>query len=85
MKAQKIKRGKNRIMSKRSRQYIGILAAVIAYYIVHEGAHLLYALLTGVFRQIKFMGLGIQIDVCADQMTDIPVSYTHLDVYKRQA
>lgn len=58
-------------MSKRSRQYIGILAAVIAYYIVHEGAHLLYALLTGVFRQIKFMGLGIQIDVCADQMTDI--------------
>ena len=71
MKAQKIKRGKNRIMSKRSRQCIGILAAVIAYYIVHEGAHLLYALLTGVFRQIKFMGLGIQIDVCADQMTDI--------------
>lgn len=58
-------------MSKRSRQYIGILAAVIAYYIVHEGAHLLYALLTGVFRQIKFMGLGIQIDVCADRMTDI--------------
>ena len=58
-------------MSKRSRQYIGILAAVIAYYIVHKGAHLLYALLTGVFRQIKFMGLGIQIDVCADRMTDI--------------
>lgn len=46
-------------MSKRSWQYIGILATVIAYDIVHEGAHLLYALLTGVFRQIKFMGLGI--------------------------
>lgn len=59
MKVQKIKRGKNRIMSKRSWQYIGILAAVIAYDIVHEGAHLLYTLLTGVFRQIKFMGLGI--------------------------
>lgn len=57
-------------MSKRVRQYIGILAALAAYYLVHEGAHLLYALLTGVFKQVKFMGLGVQIDVCADRMTD---------------
>ena len=28
-------------MSKRTRQYIGILAALAAYYLVHEGAHLL--------------------------------------------
>lgn len=28
-------------MSKRIRQYIGILAALAAYYLVHEGAHLL--------------------------------------------
>ena len=57
-------------MSKRARQYIGILAAVIAYYLVHEGAHLLYALFTGVFRQIKFMGLGVQVDVFRESMTD---------------
>ena len=57
-------------MSKRARQYIGILAAVIAYYLVHEGAHLLYALFTGVFRQIKFMGLGVQVDVFREHMTD---------------
>ena len=57
-------------MSKRTRQYIGILAALAAYYLVHEGAHLLCALLTGVFRQINFMGLGVQIDVCAERMTD---------------
>ena len=57
-------------MSKRTRQYIGILAAVIAYYLVHEGAHLLYALFTGVFRQIKFMGLGVQVDVFRERMTD---------------
>lgn len=59
-----------KIMSKRARQYIGILAAVIAYYLVHEGAHLLYALFTGVFRQIKFMGLGVQVDVFRERMTD---------------
>ena len=58
------------IMSKRTRQYIGILAALAAYYLVHEGAHLLYALLTGVFKQIRLMGLGVQIDVCAERMTD---------------
>lgn len=57
-------------MSKRTRQYIVILAAMIAYYLVHEGAHLLYALFTGVFRQIKFMGLGVQVDVFRERMTD---------------
>ena len=58
-------------MSKRMRQYIGILAALAAYYLVHEGAHLLYALLTGVFQQIRLMGLGVQVDVCAERMTDV--------------
>lgn len=57
-------------MSKRMRQYIGILAALVAYYLIHEGAHLLYALLTGVFKQIRLMGLGVQIDVCTERMTD---------------
>ena len=57
-------------MSKRFRQYFGILAAVISYYIIHEGAHLLVALYYGVFKGINFMGLGMQIDVYADRMTD---------------
>lgn len=57
-------------MSKRIRQYIGILSAIIAYYLIHEGAHLLYALFTGVFKQINFMGLGVQIDVFRENMTD---------------
>ena len=57
-------------MTKRTRQYTGILAALAAYYLVHEGAHLLYALLAGVFKQIHFMGLGVQIDVYAERMTD---------------
>lgn len=58
-------------MSKRTRQYIGILAALAAYYLVHEGAHLLYALLTGVIKQIRLMGLGVQIDVYAEHMTNM--------------
>ena len=58
------------MMSKRARQYIGIFAAVAVYYIVHEGAHFLYALFSGSFRRINFMGLGVQIDVYAERMTD---------------
>ena len=57
-------------MSKRKRQYIGILAAVVAYYIIHEGAHLIAALLMGAFKQINFMGLGIQIDIFRERLTD---------------
>ena len=57
-------------MSKRVRQLVGIFAAIVAYYLIHEGAHLLYAVYTGVFKQINFMGLGVQIDVYAERMTD---------------
>ena len=55
---------------KRARQYMGILAAAAAYYSVHEGAHLLCAVLLGAFKQIRFMGIGMQIDVYAERMTD---------------
>ncbi|MGN0665423.1 MAG: hypothetical protein ACI4KF_02730 [Huintestinicola sp.] len=57
-------------MSKRVRQYAGILSAVMIYYVIHEGAHLLYALFIGVFKQINFMGVGIQVDVYNTGMTD---------------
>lgn len=56
-------------MSKRVRQYTGLIAAIVAYYVVHEGAHLVYALCIGVFKQINFIGFGMQIDVYAEQMT----------------
>ena len=57
-------------MSKRVRQYIGIAAALAVYYIVHEGAHLIAALIFGTFKELKFLGLGIQVDVNAADMTD---------------
>lgn len=57
-------------MSKRARQYIGILAAVVAYYVIHEGAHLVYALIMGTFKRINLMTLGVQVDVFAERMSD---------------
>lgn len=57
-------------MDKRIRQYIGLGSAILSYYIIHEGAHLIYALYMGVFKQINFIGLGVQIDVYVEQMTE---------------
>lgn len=56
-------------MSRRIRQYIGLVAAVVLYYVIHEGAHLAVALALGVFKHINIIGLGMQIDVVAKQMT----------------
>jgi len=58
-------------MSKRTRQYIGLIAAIITYYIIHEGAHLIYALSVGAFKQINFMGLGMQIGVYDERLSDV--------------
>lgn len=52
------------------RQYLGILAALVSYYAVHEGAHLAYACAIGVFEKIRFLGLGIQIVTDTQCMTN---------------
>ena len=57
-------------MTKRFRQYIGIFAAVATYYLIHEGAHFLMALYYNVFRQVNFLGLGMQIDIYREALTD---------------
>ncbi len=57
-------------MNKRIRQYIALGAAILFYYLIHEGAHLICALAMGVFKQVNFLGLGVQIDVFREQTTD---------------
>ena len=56
-------------MNKKFRQYIGLAVAVLSYYVIHEGAHLAVALVQGVFKQINLIGLGVQIDVYGEQMS----------------
>ena len=60
-------------MNKKARQYLGLLLAAVAYYLIHEGAHLLYALALGVFKRINFMGLGMQIATYSEKMTDVQI------------
>ena len=60
-------------MNKKIRQYIGLAMAVLMYYLIHEGAHLVVALAQGVFKQINFIGMGVQIDVYTEQMNDVQI------------
>ena len=62
-------------MSKKSRQYLGLLCAVLSYYFIHEGAHLIYALMIGALKKIKFMGLGIQIDIYVEKVSPEQLGY----------
>ena len=56
-------------MTKRTRQYLGILAAIAAYYLVHESAHFLCAIRMGTFKSVHFMGIGMQVVVDSEQMS----------------
>ena len=63
------------LREKTIRQYMGILAAALSYIVVHEGAHLLAAVCFGVFRGIHVLGLGVQVDVYRELMTDDQLGY----------
>ena len=56
----------NRIL----RQYVCLFLAVIAYFTLHEGAHLLSALYYKVFEQVNFIGLGVQIAIDKDALSE---------------
>ena len=43
------------------RKWISLIIAVLIYYVIHEGSHLLVALSYGVFKKIKLSTLGVQI------------------------
>ena len=62
----------NRKLEKSVKQWLSIFLAIIAYYIVHEGMHLLIALLLGVFEKVRIIGLiGIQIVTTENSLSGV--------------
>lgn len=57
-------------MDKRIRQYCALIISILVYYLIHEGAHFLVAVKYQCFDCIKFLGLGIQVDIYRDLITD---------------
>ena len=56
--------------NKMLRQYVCLFLAVISYFTLHEGAHLLLALYYNVFEQVNFMGLGMQIAINREALSE---------------
>ncbi len=54
------------------RKWTALVVAIAAFLIVHEGAHLIYALSIGAFKQINILGFGLfQIEPYVERMSEI--------------
>lgn len=57
-------------LSTNSRKWLGLICAIFLYYIIHEGSHAIIAMLYGVFEKIRILGLGVQVVVNTELLTD---------------
>lgn len=60
-------------MTRNIRKIASLLVAVVVYYVIHEGGHLVVALVLGTFERVKlfFGGLGVQIVANTAAMSNI--------------
>ncbi len=61
-------------LSSNSRKWISLILAIILYYIIHEGIHLIVALLYNVFQKIKIISLGVQVVVDLEALTNFQIA-----------
>ena len=55
---------------KNSRKWFALICAILLYYIIHEGSHIIVALSYGVFEKVKMIGLGVQVVANIELLTD---------------
>lgn len=53
------------------RKWFALILAILLYYLIHEGSHVLAALLYGVFERVKILGLGVQVVAKVELLTDL--------------
>jgi hypothetical protein len=58
-----------------ARKWFALIIAIALYYVIHEGAHLLVALICGTFKEIRLIawGLGMQVVVETTAMSDTQI------------
>lgn len=56
-------------IKKAMRKWAGVIHTAITYFIVHEGAHAIYALSIHAFEKINFLGFGIQVQINRSAMS----------------
>ncbi len=58
---------------KNLRKWFALICAILLYYIIHEGSHVIVALLYGVFEEVKILGLGVQVVANDEVLTDFQI------------
>lgn len=43
------------------RKWFSLITAIILYYVIHEGSHVIVAQFYGAFEKIRILGLGVQV------------------------
>ncbi len=61
-------------MSSNLRKWFGLIITIICYYVVHEGSHLLFALIFGVFQKVRFLALGVQVVINTSGMSNLQLA-----------
>ena len=56
---------------KNARKWFALICAILLYYLIHEGSHIIVALTYGVFEQIKILGLGVQVVAKVELLTNV--------------
>lgn len=54
-----------------ARECFALICAIFLYYTIHEGSHVILALLYGVFEQIRILGVGVQVVAKVERLTDL--------------
>lgn len=53
-----------------ARKWLALICAIVLYYLIHEGSHVIVALLYGVFERIRILGVGVQVVANVERLTD---------------
>ena len=61
-------------MERNIRKWTSLLIAILCYYLIHEGSHLIFALMYGAFEKIKIIFPGIQIVCNTDKMSNYQIA-----------
>lgn len=56
------------------RKWFALICAIILYYLIHEGSHVIVALAYGVFERIRILGVGVQVVAKVELLTDIQIA-----------
>lgn len=56
------------------RKWFALIFSILLYYVIHEGSHLIAALIYGVFQKIRIVGLGVQVVAQTELLTDLQIA-----------